>query len=1051
MRWCFGRCTVTPFFSRKTPDATAVDVAPSNRTSTTTSSLPTDGGVYNHQLVRSIESGATEADRTRDAGVDEIYCATAASCPVSRGRPAHESTAIGTLRSGVPDGLSSSLISFVEGVTLQPQQSRPSPPERVHCRSRSTGRAIGGDGGGEKSCARRLASAAYFDYSPTVGGDESKIPATAGTASSAAPSPLPTTSITTEKDDQLVAEIHDHILRRGVVVDNFVALGAARVCLALMLSREAKLEEIAKTGLPELVSLARSKLDLSAGAAACLLAQLIDSEMTAARLADPNLRVVLGGIRSSGTFCAEKKSPFWSRHHPSKEGVHPAASGVEATQAAQAALALSEACRMWRETIGAVNNTARGIDASSETRRLPLVSSSAKSARSPGYRRCSLEPPRNLYRPPPGEGGVFSAAPTVEGVAGVAARQGGGKQHVRHLLQQAIRVVTSGANNSYGQLVVLGYKEFSVRDSTWHRVGPKNARFILARRESPNGVQVGSSSGNGGGSGSGSGANDGVYPVHKNDTDGSSPSCCQGGMASPCRNTHTNQTLAKPAEGNEYDDDGGSVRSTKNIPGDRCGKQVAFKTPEARPTESCGGRNPPHRWRGGEGGVGGTNARVPRNGGVSGGAVDGDSENRGGRSFSLRSAQGESQNHAAGYRLHLSLSAQQREAAGRVGRGRASTTQAPAETVGGWVDDVVDVPCRADDGCDMFQLGRMQSAENDFAVRGPLHQPKPGGKVCGPVSRYAVRLLVDRSPPHRCRIFTAGFNSRKCLTLPESSPKWLEDTGEWDAVTPFGIRILKPEIGEWREVTVAGAIRRLRAAGRLDTIGDLVPGETNELTSGTIIDIGGVQMLYESAQQMARLGGVQPSQVIELLNDRKPQCPVQLQTLQFKPWQPPPISSTPSETGGASGDAAVATAAAAGAAADGVVGAEDVGEINDAQGNDGDTEGKALVPHIFPACGHVQGYAKQLAWGPCPMCRTPGPLVEIKFGWCSAIDREVPTVVFNPCGHAASLEVAERWSRLAMPNNAPPDAVYRPICPYCAKPLQCKDGERPYSKMIFVQ
>ncbi|CAN0371684.1 unnamed protein product, partial [Ectocarpus sp. 8 AP-2014] len=60
------------------------------------------------------------------------------------------------------------------------------------------------------------------------------------------------------------------------------------------------------------------------------------------------------------------------------------------------------------------------------------------------------------------------------------------------------------------------------------------------------------------------------------------------------------------------------------------------------------------------------------------------------------------------------------------------------------------------------------------------------------VSRYAVRLLVDRSPPHRCRIFTAGFNSRKCLTLPESSPKWLEDNGEWDAVTPFGIRILKP-------------------------------------------------------------------------------------------------------------------------------------------------------------------------------------------------------------------------------------------------------------------
>lgn len=48
-------------------------------------------------------------------------------------------------------------------------------------------------------------------------------------------------------------------------------------------------------------------------------------------------------------------------------------------------------------------------------------------------------------------------------------------------------------------------------------------------------------------------------------------------------------------------------------------------------------------------------------------------------------------------------------------------------------------------------------------------------------------------------------------------------------------------------------------------------------------------------------------------------------------------------------------------------------------------------------------------------------------------------------------QVAERWARLAMPNNAPPDAVYRPICPYCAKPLQCKNGERPYSKMIFAR
>ena len=49
-------------------------------------------------------------------------------------------------------------------------------------------------------------------------------------------------------------------------------------------------------------------------------------------------------------------------------------------------------------------------------------------------------------------------------------------------------------------------------------------------------------------------------------------------------------------------------------------------------------------------------------------------------------------------------------------------------------------------------------------------------------------------------------------------------------------------------------------------------------------------MLYESAESMARLGGVSPSEVIELLNDLKPQCPVQLQTLRFRPGrQPPPL------------------------------------------------------------------------------------------------------------------------------------------------------------------
>lgn len=79
------------------------------------------------------------------------------------------------------------------------------------------------------------------------------------------------------------------------------------------------------------------------------------------------------------------------------------------------------------------------------------------------------------------------------------------------------------------------------------------------------------------------------------------------------------------------------------------------------------------------------------------------------------------------------------------------------------------------------------------------------------------------------------------------------------------------------------------------------------------------QMLYESAESMARPGGVNPSEVIELLNDINPQCPVQLQTLRFKPWRQPPPPLPPPPFGVSSAMAASpatpASAAAAGTVA----------------------------------------------------------------------------------------------------------------------------------------
>lgn len=142
------------------------------------------------------------------------------------------------------------------------------------------------------------------------------------------------------------------------------------------------------------------------------------------------------------------------------------------------------------------------------------------------------------------------------------------------------------------------------------------------------------------------------------------------------------------------------------------------------------------------------------------------------------------------HRINLSLSDGQKEqaiaaVAARGGDGRvrlsaaesgpksaavdvSSATAAPATAthardnadVGAVFGEVVQVRCRADPDTDMFQMGRMQGPGNDFEVKGPLHQPTPRGKVCGPVSRHAVRFLVDRKRPHRCRIFTGGFNGR---------------------------------------------------------------------------------------------------------------------------------------------------------------------------------------------------------------------------------------------------------------------------------------------------
>lgn len=88
---------------------------------------------------------------------------------------------------------------------------------------------------------------------------------------------------------------------------------------------------------------------------------------------------------------------------------------------------------------------------------------------------------------------------------------------------------------------------------------------------------------------------------------------------------------------------------------------------------------------------------------------------------------------------------------------------------------------------------------------------------------------------------------------------------------------------------------------------------------------------------------------------------------------------------------------------------------------------------------------------PCPLCRARGPFVELKLEWEPAICDDEPEVAFNPCGHIVSERCARKWASLSLPDNAPPNARYRPICPFCAKPLKAdsRNGDQPFNRILF--
>ena len=73
-----------------------------------------------------------------------------------------------------------------------------------------------------------------------------------------------------------------------------------------------------------------------------------------------------------------------------------------------------------------------------------------------------------------------------------------------------------------------------------------------------------------------------------------------------------------------------------------------------------------------------------------------------------------------------------------------------------------------DSDLDMFQIGRSSESPIDYVVMDtvPGDQRNSNAAVTqSTISRFACRIIIDRSPPYTARIYAAGFDSGRNIFL----------------------------------------------------------------------------------------------------------------------------------------------------------------------------------------------------------------------------------------------------------------------------------------------
>ncbi|MGH0173516.1 UNVERIFIED_CONTAM: hypothetical protein FKN15_010416 [Acipenser sinensis] len=330
---------------------------------------------------------------------------------------------------------------------------------------------------------------------------------------------------------------------------------------------------------------------------------------------------------------------------------------------------------------------------------------------------------------------------------------------------------------------------------------------------------------------------------------------------------------------------------------------------------------------------------------------------------------------------------------------------------------------------DMFQIGRSTESPIDFVVTDTV-SGGPGGEETpvtqSTISRFACRVVCERSPPYTARIYAAGFDTSRNIFLGEKAAKWKNPDGHMDGLTTNGVLVMHPRGGFteeskpgvwreisvcgdvhtlretrsaqtrgklWREISVCGDVHTLRETRSAQTRGKLVESESNVLQDGSLVDLCGATLLWRTADGLFHTPTLKHIEALrQEMNAARPQCPVGLNTLAFPSMQR----------------------------------SRDLTALEDKQ------------PWVYLSCGHVHGYHN---WGhrserepnalrECPMCRTVGPYVPLWLGSEPAfyVDSGAPTHVFVPCGHVCSEKSAKYWSEIPLPHGT---HAFHAACPFC--------------------